>query len=257
MLRSLKHLKGYRVHETDGEIGHVDDVYFDDHHWTVRYFVVQTGNWFQSKRVLVSPVSVVDETSDNKILIVNLTREQVRNSPGVDADKPVSRQIELRMVEHYGWPIYWPYAYGGGGMDVPSAEAAINPLEEVEDKDDPNLRSINEVIGYHIGASDGEVGHVDDFIIDDKSWIIRYIVVDTKNWLPGRRVLVAPGWVETVRWDRGKVLLALDRRTIKDSPKYDHSVPVDREYETRLHDHYGRTAYWRRDEKPDVAHRTE
>jgi sporulation protein YlmC with PRC-barrel domain len=109
---------------------------------------------------------------------------------------------------------------------------------------DPHLRSTHDVSGYHIQATDGEIGHVEDFIIDDETWAIRYLIVDTRNWWPGKRILVSPQWIERVSWNESKVFVNLSREAIKASPEYSiESVPT-RDYEAGLHLHYDRLGYW-------------
>lgn len=125
------------------------------------------------------------------------------------------------------------------------APVAREAIEKAE-KGDSRLRSTREVEGYHIEASDGAIGHVQEFIVDDEEWIIRYVVIDTRNWLPGKKVLIAPEWIENIDWPSGKVQVARDRKTIKDSPEFDPARTVNREYETRLYDYYGRPKYWNR-----------
>jgi len=176
-----------------------------------------------------------------------LSRQQIENSPGIDADKTVSRQHETELHRYYGWPAYWAvYPPPGEAAQIPNVPT-VEPGEGEEDKEsegDPHLRSVREVTGYHIQATDGEIGHVEDFVFDDESWSIRYTVVDTRNWLPGRKVLVAPAWVKSIRWDERKVHVDMSRGSIEKGPEYDPSEPVNREYEARLYDYYGRPKYW-------------
>ncbi len=195
MLRSIKELLGYAIRARDGNIGKVHDFFFDDQFWTVRYLVINTGKWLPGRRVLVSPIAFGEPDWATQVLHVKLTKEMVEKTPDVDTDKPVSRQKEIDLHEHFGWPYYWSGdVYWGGGVSTMAGrdDIAREPLTEskavLTEKSvgDPNLRSIREVRDYHIQASDGEIGHVDDFIVDDKMWIIRYTVVDTRNWWPGK-----------------------------------------------------------------------
>ncbi len=114
---------------------------------------------------------------------------------------------------------------------------------EREESGDVHLRSAAKVTGYHIEATDGEIGHVEDFIIDDETWEIRYMVVDTRNRLPGKKVLIAPRWIHQVSWDNSKVYVNLSREAIENEPEY-HSDDFNREYEEKLHDRYGWPKYW-------------
>ncbi len=238
MLRSIKELHGYNILATDGEIGHTHTFYFDDLAWIVRYLVVDTGTWLPGRRVLIAPLALGQPDWITHVMPVNLTRDQVENSPPIDLDLPVSRQMEERLHEYYGWPPYWH----SGTAALAAAKAAREGQKPPPG--DPHLRSTREVIGYHIQATDGEIGHVEDFVGDVQDWTLRYMVVDTRNWLPGRKVLVAPTWIERVNWAQEKVHVDLGRETIKNSPEYDPSAPINREYEAQLYDYYGRPVYW-------------
>jgi hypothetical protein len=238
------------VHARDGDIGKVREFLFDDLIWTVRYLVVDTGNWLIDQLVLVSPKSLNQPNWDSQTLPVNLSKEQVENSPPISEDEPVSRQKESELHSYYGWPPYWRMI---PGMTGPTAVPTVPPVvqeglekegSEEGESDDSHLRSTREVIGYHIQATDGDIGHVSDFILDDEIWQIRYLVVDTGNWLPGRRVLISPAWIDDVSWREKSVVVNLSQESIKHSPEYNPAEPVNREYEVRLYDFYGRPKYW-------------
>lgn len=258
MLRSVDEMRGYTVEAADGDMGKVHDLYFDDRDWMVRYLVVDTGHWLPGRRVLL-PTSAFGRPKAT-VFPVKLTREQVRTSPSSEAHKPVSRQHEVELHRHYAWPMYWegPLVQGG----PPPAELASpvqreKPIEGEPSRGIPagvdeegnhnHLRSVHEVTGYHIHATDGRIGHVDDFIAEDDEWAIRYMVVDTRNWLPGRKVLVSPEWIRDVRWESSEVEVEMGKEDIRNSPVFDPSAPVNRTYEERLYDYYGRPIYWTRD----------
>jgi uncharacterized protein YrrD len=240
MFRSMKELVGYAIQAADGGIGKVHDFYFDDQSWAVRYLVIDTGGWLSSRKVLVTPVTLDVPRWESKEFLVRLTKEQVEKSPSINLDKPVSRQMEEDLHAYYGWQPYWRDA---------RARAAVRVIERsMEDEDASSsgltLRSVNEVIGYDIQASDGEIGHAADLIVDDEAWVIRYIVVDTHDWLPGKKVLVSPSWARAVTWPERNIYVGLSKEMVKDSPEFDPSAPVNREYELRLYDYYGRPKYW-------------
>ncbi len=229
-------------------MGAVRDLLFDDQHWTVRYLVADTRTWLPGRKVLLSPVSVQRADWTAKTMQLQLTQGQIRESPGIETDRPVSRQYEERLVAYYGWPGYW-------AASAPSAAAADDeePLMYSKQGDiaragDAHLRSLREVRGYHMSARDGEIGHIDDFIGDDTDWRIRYLVIDTRNWLPGKRVLVAPHWVDQVNWRRAHVAMDLDCDQIRGAPPYEPGMPINRAYEEQLHEYYGQPAC-RDDEK--------
>lgn len=266
MLRNLEDLQGSRVEATDGAIGHVKDFYFDDDAWVVRYLVVDAGSWLSSRKVLISPISIGQGGRAAKSLPVSITKEQVRNSPEIDTEKPVSRQHETRYLGYYGYPLYWgggglwgaglypnlmlPGYAGFGSVDTGRAETenARTRIDEAAQRehehDDPHLRSCNEVVGYHIDVSDGDIGHVEGFLVDDETWAVRYLVVDTSNWWGGHKVLIAPQWIRDVDWADAKVAVDLTRQAVKDAPPYDPSAALDREHEQRLYEHHGRPGYW-------------
>jgi hypothetical protein len=253
MLRSALQLKGYHIAATDGEIGKARDLFFDDALWTVRYLVVDTGTWLPGRRVLISPAALGRPDWKENAFPVNLTRKQVENSPGVASDRPVSRQLEADIVDYFNWPIYWGPALfaaqsmAGGNPPPPIAPDAEERLRErvsKNDSADADLRSVREICGYHVSARNGDIGHVEDLILDDETWLIRYIVVDTHNWLPGRKVLLAPDWFFDFNWREAKAYTELSKAAIKDSPDYNPSQPINRDYEGELYDYYGRPAYW-------------
>jgi hypothetical protein len=202
--------------------------------------------------VLISPISVVDTDWQAKRLDVALTKKQVENCPDIDTHKPVSRQHEAEYLGYYGYPYYWggPYLWGPGFYPVGLPVAPTASIEARADRVrsesmDSHLRSTQAVTGYSIEAADGEIGHVDGFVMDDEAWAIRYIEVATRNWWPGKKVLVSPAWIERVSWLDSKVYAGLSRQAIQNGPEYIESRPVTREYENRLHLHYGRPPYWR------------
>jgi len=254
MLKPASGFKGLTIAATDGDIGSVNDLYFDDLSWTIRYLVVDTGTWLPGRQVLISPLSV--RRVDDKIL-VDLTRNQVQNSPPVEADKPVNRQQEEAIARYYDQRYYWegPYRWGLlaylGMPPVPTAPIPADAMgEEMAAREretpsgDPTLRSSRDVTGYYIAALDGEIGHVDDFLVEDRAWAIRYLLVATRNWWPGKKVLISPEWIKTVSWADSQVQVDLRRDEIKAAPEYDPSRPFDREYESRLIEHHNRRKYW-------------
>ena len=266
MLRNTKDLENYAISATDGPIGHVKDFYFDDDAWVIRYFMVDAGSWLSSRKVLISPISVHRPDWLERTLPVSITKEQVRNSPDIDTDKPVSRQNEEQYMGYYGYPNYW----GGGGMwgdgvypyaMVPGyAGYALDRVDRAEREreeeaylraerarhrnDDPHLRSCKAVTGYHIHATDGEIGHVAGYLVDDETWAILYLIVDTSNWWVGHKVLIAPPWIKGVHWSDQTVSVDLSRESIKNAPPYDSTSDWGRDQELSLYRHYGRSGYW-------------
>ncbi len=250
MLRSVKSLANYKLAATDGPIGNVHDFLFDDRQWTVRYMVADTGDWLPDRKVLISPISLDKPEWETQLFPVQLTKKEIEQSPRLDTDAPVSRDYEIRWFDQFGWHYYWTgsgvwgtAAYPGDLFSRQEKEAALASEPDPESTSN-NLRSTNEVMRYTIQAHDGQIGHVEDFILDDATWSIRYMVVDTRTWLPGRKVLVAPEWIDSVTWAEQVVKVGLTRDALKNSPEYDPAEPVNREYEARLYDYYGRPRYW-------------
>jgi sporulation protein YlmC with PRC-barrel domain len=231
MLRNLRDLLGSTILATDGEIGKVHDFFFDDEHWTVRYMVADTGGWLMGRLVLLSPAALEEHDWSGRTFRVSLSRQQIEDSPSVESDRPVSRQHQIDLHGYYGWPPYW-----GGGMATVGTvglypELAVQPElhkgetpargeATVEQRDDPHLRSTREVTGYHIEAADGGIGHVQDLIVDDEEWVIRHMVVDTRDWLPGKTVLVSPQSIARVSWEDHTVYVDLPREKIKEAPGF-------------------------------------
>ena len=250
MLRSLDELIGYEIQATDGSIGTVKDFLFDDTGWVVRYLVADTGTWLPGRKVLIVPDALGLPEWQSRAFPVDLTRQQVKDSPDLSKDQPVSKQHEVNVHRHFAWNPYW-LAYTGyeGPLAAPVAdaipEAAAEVAEDAESAGDPHLRSAKEVKGYHVAAADGEIGHIEDFILDEDGWILRYVVVDTRNWFPGKRVLQSVDWFDSVSWTERTVSVNLDKETIRNSPVFDPERPVNREDETILYDYFGRPHYWK------------
>jgi hypothetical protein len=254
MLRNTADLKALSVRATDGELGTVDQLYFDDKTWAIRYLVVETGGWLGGRQVLISPISVAETEWQARRLDVALTKKQVEDSPNIDTHQPVSRQHEAEYYGYYGYPCYWdgPNLWGPAFYPAGLARSATAAREALADRlakdlTDSHLRSTEAVTGYNIEAVDGEIGHVHGFLVDDQAWSIRYMEVATRNWLPGKKVLVSPAWIDHLNWMDSKVYVGMSREAIKDAPEYLESEQVTREYENRLYLHYGRPPYWLHD----------
>ncbi len=226
MQHRLRSMLGYAIQATDGDLGKVNEFYFDDATWTIRYMVVETGNWLLNRKVLISLVALGKPQWESRTFPVTLTRDQVRNSPDIDTERPVYRQHEAQLHEYYQWPRYWEVGYGGtlGITPFPLFEnPEIQESPGSKREEDPHLRSTQHVTGYHIHATDGKIGHVEDFIVDDKTWLFDYLVVDTANWLPGRKVLITPAWIKNVNWADRSIEINRPRNAVKDSPAFDSS----------------------------------
>lgn len=249
MNRSVKSLHHFTIAASDGNIGRVKEFYFDDHSWTIRYIVIETGNWLSGRKVLLSPQAITKTDGDNEAFTVNLTKDQIENSPDINTEQPVSRQQEMELYKHYPWTNYWEgtlweTGMGTTGMVTPLAaplEEAIKSEEEIsgsKEKGDPHLRSTANVENYSIHATDGEIGDVEDFIVDETSWKLSFFVVDTGNWFPGKKVLISPEWIKKVEWETSSVHVNASVDNIKNSPEYDADKPIVKDYQNDLHNYY-------------------
>jgi sporulation protein YlmC with PRC-barrel domain len=239
-------LIGSSIAATDGELGRVDDLYFDDDRWTMRYLVVNTRHWATGRLVLISPFAIQHVDREHASLAVTLTRDQVEGSPSFETHRPISRQHEAAYAAYSGYPVYWggPELWGLAGYPTlaglattthPAVEAASEPPQE-----DSHLRSVRDVTGYAIVAVDGDIGHVQDFVIDSRTWAIRLLIVDTSHWWSGRKVLLSPDWIRDIRWADRTVDVDLSREAIRHSPPWDKRAPIDEQFERKLAGHYGR-----------------
>jgi len=249
MQHNVKSLSGFTIGATDGEIGKVKDFYFDDQTWIIRYLVVKTGGWLSGRKVLLSPLVLQRPDWENKVFSVNLNKQQVQDSPDIDTGKTVSRQHEIELYNHYAWPYYGATGtgfYGGMGMSgmvdsrIPFEDAIAE--QHLENYDgDPYLRSTEEIRGYHIHARDGEIGEVEDFILNTDTWRIDYLIVDTGNWFPGKKVILSPEWIKQVKWEDTAVYVDLPVDAVKHSPEYNAEVPLQTAYREKLHHYYGKS----------------
>ena len=258
MLRSLNDLERYKVKATDGDIGHAVNFLLDDERWVVRYLVVETKGFRDGQEVLISPISISDAQWPSKLIQLGLTKEKVRNSPSVDVSQPVSRQQEALQSRYYGYPAYWGYTGGLWGMGPYPSLLRSERWKDIPERDgratgDVHLRSAKEVTGYHVEGNDGAIGHVADFVVEDETWAVRYLVLDTSNWWIGKKVALAPQWASEINWAQRTVHVDMSRQAIKASPEWPGPGAVNREYEELLCEHYGRPTYWAIRDNPEVA----
>jgi hypothetical protein len=219
MLINLKKICGHKLSAIDGEIGHVKDFYFDDTTWAVRYLVADTGSWLRDRQTLLSPYAFGRFDLDAKVLPVCLTKRQIENSPPLDTHRPVSRQYEENYYRYYGWPTYWQGNSVWGASEYP-VMMPVSPREsmgvyEYDRWDDIHLRSAKTVHGYNIEATDGTLGTVSGFLVDDKNWKIRELTVETGHWYAGKEIRICPSKIQRISYLESKVFVNLSKADIK------------------------------------------
>jgi uncharacterized protein YrrD len=244
-LRRIRELTDLTLLATDGEIGHVQELYFDDRTWAVRYLVVKAGGWLLSREVLLAPAAVADINDANGTMSIALTKEQIKAAPPIEAAKPLSREYEEAYFRHFQWAPYWEPGPTALGSSLPFPETPPIPIDTTLPADapkNPHLRSTSEVIGYDIQAKNGLIGHVEDLVVDDEAWTVRYVEVDTKNWLPGKKVLLQTMRIDHISWAERSVAVMLSQQAIESAPGYDPSRLITPAYEVQLFKHYGSEA---------------
>lgn len=228
MLQNIKQLYGDKLAAADGEIGHVKDFYFDDESWVIRYLVVDTGSWLTGRLVLLTPHAFGKLDQSEKMLHIKLRKKQIEDSPSIESHKPVSRQFEIEYYGYYGWPPYWD----GGGMSgigpipvaLPILVDRLKPHQKHKHREDKHLRSTQAISGYHIETSDGEIGHIIDFIVDEKSWSIRDLVIETGHWYSGKEILIPSSKVKRISYEESKVFVSLTKEDIQRTAENEISV---------------------------------
>lgn len=274
MLWNADELKGFRLHATDGDLGHVHDVLFADDTWQMRYLVVDTG-WIFGRRVLIGPQVVGEPDAGQRTIAVNLTRDQIKHSPSIDTDRPVSRQQEDALYSYYGWAPYWT---AGGAAGMPGGAATMGlgaagiaggttdftgppptssdriaterdsggPAAEAmgQPQGDPHLRSAREVSGYTVRAGREDVAKVSGLLLDTDGWKVRWIIADTGSFLTSHPVLLSPEWVRDVDWPDARLNVTVSADKITGAPTYDPTRTLSREQEQKIYDWHGVRPYW-------------
>jgi hypothetical protein len=236
MIGSTNALEGWRVVGRDGELGTLKDFYFDDQRWAIRYLIVHTGGWLRGRDVLLSPVFTGTANNWDGAFHIEVSRSQVERAPDIDTRKPVSRQLEAQYGRYYDYPPYWAYGIGGalwGWGPAPTTRIEPSVHEEMVEREmreresrkhggaDAHLRSAREIVGYNVEARDGPIGHIEDLLFDEESWAIRYVVMNTRNWLPGKHVIISPQRFTEPSWTEQKIWVDLTRDEIRHSPEFD------------------------------------
>ena len=235
------------------EMGTVHDFYFDRQDWIVRYLVADIGSWLFGRKVLIATSALGTPDWEAKTLPVTLTKAEVKESPETDLSLPVTRQHERALIGYYKWPTYWaePFLTTASGVAPLAAPVSTGgkqlPAEVVEglqNSEESHIYSMRDIQGYDLEALDGSIGQVRDFVVDSPGWAIRYLAIDTGNWLPGRTVLISPHWVERIEWDDARLYLNVRKEVVANSPEQPSDLRLDRSFEHELHRHYGYPEYW-------------
>ncbi|MGD8251123.1 MAG: PRC-barrel domain-containing protein [Desulfobacterales bacterium] len=241
MLHNLQTMSNLVIEATDGDIGRCSDFLFDDVSWKIRYMVADTGKWLPGRKVLITPGSLSQIDWKTNRILVNLSTDALRRSPPLDQDAPVSRRYEIELANHYGAGYWWTRSEGMGIMPAPVPFPVKSSDVEADEKTDPEqtqLRSFNEVSGYRIQATDDTLGHLETMLVDDVQWQLDFFVVDTRNWLPGKKVVIPIRWAEGVSWSEETFSVNKTTDDIKECPTIDLSQPVDPQFESVLRKRY-------------------
>lgn len=240
------------VEATDGVVGLVKDIYFDDISWTLRYLVVDTGGWLTGREVLISSEALVGLNRDQSTVVTRLSQMQIENSPSAEVDQPISRLSEIQLSQYYGWSPYWTAVPGGlfpwsrtytfprdssapdGGPASPNFEDEF----ERQSQTNPNLRSFASIRNYALRATDGDIGQLEDLLIESESWRITHIIADAKLWWPGGLVVIDRGMVEDISWSDQKIVVAMTRDEVKNAPAYNKNRPMTEAFQAQLSDYY-------------------
>ncbi len=260
MHRSVLNMQGMTIFDSgENDVGSATDMLFDDQYWIIRYIVADVGGWLRGREVLLA-VSAVKELQD-QIISMNIDKDQIEHSPPIDTNMPVSRQQERELHDHYRWLNYWDYPTFDNVYPIPARPLPVAPptgymgnhqkeaRNDLQPNYDTHLRSCREIAGYRIHATDGEIGHIHDFLIDTEIWRIRYLVVKTANLLPGKKTLISPDWIDGIGWSSNEILINSSRESIKDAPHWHYTDGITREYEQILYDHYDKKGYWTKNEE--------
>jgi len=244
MFNHLKTLQGYKLEAIDGSIGKVDEFYFDEQFWTIRYLVVNTGNWLSDRQLLISPHAIGEISPSDHQISVKLTKKQIVDSPYLPSGQMVSKEFERQYYEYFGWPVYWngPFMWG--------ADPYLNKAHPVWDPDrspdewEPRLCSTHDISRYTVHSIEEEIGSIRDFLISDTTWTIRYLVVDSQRRLHGNYVLISPQWIASSERLQSKYIVDISSEQIASSPEYFDDLQLTRSDEGALYEHYNRRGYW-------------
>jgi hypothetical protein len=244
MFNHLKTLQGYKLEAIDGPIGKVDEFYFDEQFWTIRYLVVNTGNWLSDRQLLISPHAIGEVSPSDHQISIKLTKKQIAESPFLAPGEMVSKEFERRYYEYYGWPVYWNGSFMWGAEPYLNKTPPVWSQQLNHEQWEPHLCSTHEISRFTIRSMDGEIGSIRDFLISDTTWTIRYLVIDSQKRLHGNYVLISPQWIVSSEWNQSRFIVDISKDQIALSPEYFDDLQLTRADEGALYMHYNRRGYW-------------
>lgn len=207
-------LSGFRVMAAEEEVGRVHDCFFDESTWHIRYIVVRTGSWLLGRDVIIVPSHVRVLSLEDEQIATDLTKDELKNSPDVDTEKPISRRREIEYLSYYGMPMYW-----GSMPGIPPTGAPAPTEQAPEDRDDePSyLRSAREITGYALQSQEGSAGTIKDVVFSPETWAVSHLLVRTGGWFSGKEIAVATTWVEEIDWSRAIVQVDMPNDRLRDA----------------------------------------
>jgi hypothetical protein len=234
MMYGVRELLGYDLLGTDGQIGNLHEFYFSDEDWDILYLVAGRGRLLPGRKVLISPLVVHRPHKSSRIVELDISQEQIRAGSAATNQHALCHHMQIQLSRYYGWADY--------AGRVVMAEAELN---EKSGSVRPLLRAIGEeVLGSSVQAVDGKIGHVEDCIVDDETWIIRYLVVRSTDPSRDANILLSPQWIDTPDWQVPRFHVGFTLEAIRNSPEYDPCTPLTRDCEEKLYSFFGRLKYW-------------
>jgi hypothetical protein len=264
MLFAVGGLVGCAVKASDGDVGSVKDFLFDDENWKIRWMVVSAGKWLPGRQLLIHPSAIAPLTlpakpqfpmmspGDRLELAVNLTKREIEQGPYSAEDEPVNKDMEALLYDYYGWDPYWGATHFGAEL-MPNAEERIVDAVARRDAGDvippvdggDHLHSVAAFKDYYVHAVDGDIGHVENLLADDANWEIRYLVIATRNWWPGKIVQLSPYAVKNIDWFGQHINMNVTRDQVRSAPAWDPLAMMDEAREEEFHRHFGWPGYRR------------
>lgn len=242
MLRTITAVTECNISATDGPMGQICGAYFDDEAWVVRYLVIEAGSKGRRRNVMIPPIALGEPQWSERLLPVSMSKRQIMRSPGTDTQKPVSREHALNCLNYYAGLGYYESDAEYQRLRTTTVSQMSAGSGRGAD-DDPHLRSTADVTTCRLDAADGDIGSVLGLLVDQKSWAIRFMIVNTGAWWHGHQVLIAPESIDDIHWADSHVVVDLKRQNVKESPAYDLHAPFNNQQGESTYRHYGLEGY--------------